>query len=126
MQASSLILAAVLLAAGPSAAHRSLAQTSFPLPNINTPEILQSLPVNNETKSLIQGTINDVFSAFAYSSNDQQKIGQTPKPQPGVFLNALACISHLLYFSNSATHHARRTPNCTPVIAAHYQVLRRV
>ena len=86
LQVAILLLTAVLLAAAPSAAHRSLAQTSslFPDITIKTPQVPASLPVDGETKSLLQGAINDVFSAFAYSSDDQQKISQTPKPQPGV------------------------------------------
>lgn len=96
MQALVLLLSAVLLAAAPSAAHRSLAQlSSLGLPDITikTPQVPASLPVDKDTKSLLQGAINDVFSAFAYSSDDQQKITQTPKPQPGVPPAATGCIT---------------------------------
>lgn len=94
MQVIILFFSAVLLAAAPSAAHRSLAQTSSLLPDITikTPQIPASLPVDGQTKSLLQGAINDVFSSFAYSSDDQQKISQTPKPQPGVDSPATTCI----------------------------------
>ena len=87
-----MLLSAVLLAAAPSAAHRSLTQVSALLPEIKTPQIPASLPVDKETKSLLQGAINDVFSAFSYSSDDQQKIDQAPKPQPGVPAAAANCI----------------------------------
>ena len=83
-QVFSLLLAAVLLAAAPSSAHRSLAQAPSLLPDLQAPQIPASVPVDGQTKSLLQGAINDLFSAFAYSTGDQQKIAQqTPKPQPG-------------------------------------------
>ena len=93
LQVLILLLSAVLLAATPSAAHRSLTQVSALLPEIKTPQIPASLPVDGETKSLLQGAINDVFSAFSYSSDDQQKMAQTPKPQPGVPAAAAICIN---------------------------------
>ena len=118
LQALILLLSTVLLAAAPSAAHRSLAQlSSLGLPDITikTPQVPASLPVDKETKSLLQGTINDVFSAFAYSSDDQQKITQTPKPQPGVPSPATACITpafHLLRPS-CYTYKSSNTRLCT-------------
>ena len=53
-------------------------------PTCRPPQIPADVPVSTETKSLLQGAINDLFSAFSYSNGDQQKITQTPKPQPGV------------------------------------------
>ncbi|KAK9918030.1 hypothetical protein WJX75_000687 [Coccomyxa subellipsoidea] len=47
------------------------------------PPALPELQVDENTKSFVQGALQDVFSAIAYSSGDQQKIvPSTPKPQP--------------------------------------------
>ena len=109
-QALIVLVSAVLLAAAPSAAHRSLAQlSSLGLPDITikTPQVPANLPVDKETKSLLQGAINDVFSAFAYSSDDQQKINQTPKPQPGDPAAATACIKQALHAFETLSYHKK-------------------
>jgi hypothetical protein len=82
LQGAFILCAGLLLFfAAQGIAQRNLLQTQqpqgFPLPS------LESLPVDQDTKNLIQSAANDLFSAISYSSSDQQKIASTPKPQPG-------------------------------------------
>lgn len=92
-------MAALLyLAVAPALGQRSLKQMQQQDAPPQQPPALPELQVDENTKSFVQGALQDVFSAIAYSSGDQQKIAPTtPKPQPGQHLPDI--MQHLLYFS---------------------------
>jgi hypothetical protein len=58
------------------------AQQAQGLPN------LQDIPMDPQAKAFVQSAMQDVFSALAYSSTDQQKVVSQPQPDPGAPVTA--------------------------------------